>query len=166
MTFRLTRTIAVSAAIALAGCSAGHTEHAHALATSFLARANAICATAVRVQATHPFPIEHFDPTNPSPAQLPIVAAYFSRYGRSHQLAHDLDDLGEPSSGVDDWQHLRTLIHQVSANADAQIAAGRRHDVAAFESAVAAAAILQRRIAALGQELGFAAGDACAHEFG
>lgn len=163
-------TITLGALIVLAGCSTQHapphTPHPDLLAAPFLARANAICAAAVRIQTAHPFPLEHFNPTKPDPAQLPAVAAYFSRYGRSHQLRDGLDALGDPPGAAGDWRQLRTLIHQLSTNADTQIAAARRRDVAAFETTVAVAASLQQRIATLGTRLGFAASDPCAHEFG
>jgi hypothetical protein len=125
-----------------------------------------VCAPSAALASAHPFPLKSFDVRHPNPSDLPVIADYFSRYGGGAKVARGLDALGDPPSHVTEWHRLLGLIHAVTDNAAAQIAADRAQDVAAFESTVNRSDALTRQVSRLGAKLGFASSDECARVFG
>jgi hypothetical protein len=153
------------AAVSLVGCGSARSGSS-AMDAPFLAKANAICVQAVQIQAAHPFPLKSFDVQHPDPSQLPVIADYFSQYGQAATTTSQLTALGAPPDHRADWQHMLSLLQQVSTNADAQIRADRNQDLAAFAATAAESQTLTAQIDKLGRSLGFAPADPCAREFG
>jgi hypothetical protein len=150
-------------ALPIAACSSKQTATADG---SFLSSANAICAKAVAKHDGHPFPVPDFDPLHPSTRDLPVVGRYLAQYGDASATAARLDALTAPANHQADWEKLRTLIDQATANAQRQIAAAERADVTGFEQTVTIARSLGKQIDELGSEFGFTSSSACSKVFG
>lgn len=158
--------LALLAAIALSVAACGSSTHPATAGSSLVSTANAICAVAVAKHDGHPFPIPNFNPLHPRVQDLPAVGRYFARYGDASATAARLDALPAPPQRHADWQKLRTLIDQATANAQRQIAAAKRSDVTGFEQTVAIARSLAKQINQVGTKLGFTSSSACSKVFG
>jgi hypothetical protein len=132
---------------------------------AFRDRANAVCAPAVAALKEHPFPIQNFDPQNPTADQLRIVADYFSTY-RGPEVGKKLEQLGEPKKGAAAWDRLRDVVRQSDANAQTQIAVARAGDVQGFKATVDKAVALHKKFVKAGPAAGFPARSACGTYYG
>jgi hypothetical protein len=158
--------LTVAAALGLAACSSSSSSASGDVDSSFVAKANAICATAVAEHQGGKLPIANFDPLHPQPSQLPAIGQYFAKYGGAIATTTQLDGLAPPGKHAADWTKLRTLLDQVAANSQRQITAAENSDVAAFETTVHTASSLSVQIDKLGPQLGFADSSPCHKVYG
>jgi hypothetical protein len=161
--------LVLTATIALSVAACGSSKHTATvgIGSSFVAKANAICAKAVAKHDGHPFPVPNFDPLHPSARDLPAVGRYFAQYGdAATNTTARLDALAAPPRQHADWEKLRALIDEAAANAQRQIAAAERSDIAGFEQTVTTARSLAKQINEIGPRLGFTSSSACSKVFG
>jgi hypothetical protein len=160
--------LVLTAATALSAAACGSSKHTATAGKggSFVSKANAICAKAVAKHDGHPFPVLNFDPLHPSARDLPAVGRYFAQYGDAAATTARLDALAAPARHHADWERLRALIDEAAANAQRQIAAAERSDIAGFEQTVTTARSLAKQINEIGPTLGFTSSSACAKLFG
>lgn len=157
---------AVCAACGGAGSQSGAQSRTPRLESSFITRANALCAPPLAVQRAHPFPLASFDPEHPQPDALPTVGTYFRRYGAASDVAAGLVALGSPVHAAADWQRMITMVKAVARNASAQNSAAEQHDASEFTRTVHVAVSLAASIRTLGGELGFKGDSPCARFYG
>ena len=158
--------LALMAAFALSAAACGSGKHPATAGSSFVSTANAICTKAVAKHDSHPFPIPNFNPLHPRAQDLPAVGRYLAQYGDGSATTARLDALSAPPRHHADWEKLRALIDQATANAQRQIAAAERSDVTEFEQTVITARSLTRQINQIGPELGFTSSSPCSKVFG
>lgn len=152
--------------IALAMNACGGSSSTNKVDSAFGARANAVCASAAAAHEPHPFPLKNFDPHHATTAQLAAVAAYMSRYSNLSQTTSALVKLGEPTTGVVSWDHLRELIQQAAGAGQAQITAAKAGDASRFGTLVDEAHAVQQKIDKAGPSAGFAGSSACGRYYG
>ena len=148
----------------IAACSSS--KSAADVDTAFIAKANTICADAVAQHNGAAFPVADFDPLHPKAADLPAIGAYFARYGKAAATAARLDALGPPTERQAAWTRLRAVVDHVAENAQRQIDAARKSDVAGFEQTVRIARSLSARIEQLAPVVGFSPSSPCRKVFG
>jgi hypothetical protein len=158
--------LVLTAATALSVAACGSSRHTATVDSSFISKANAICAKAVVEHDGHPFPLPNFNPLHPSARDLPAVGRYFAQYGDARATTARLDALAVPAKHHADWEKLRALINQAAANAQRQIAVAERSDVTGFEQTVTSARSLAKQIDEIGPKLGFTSSSACSKLFG
>ena len=159
------RTVVIGiACLAFGACGAPSAKRIDA---AFRARADLVCASALRIRARHPFPLPNFNPTDhPTKSQLMTVADYFSAYGTAASTYAALARLGVPAKGAETWRSLLALLAQDKANAAAQINVARSGDVKGFVASVHAGERMHARIVNAGRAAGFADSSACARYVG
>ena len=158
----LAATVLAAGALAAACSSSGN---GGAVEAAFISRANAVCQPAVSQREAETMPVPSFDPTNPPASELPAIGAYFASPSPT-AVAAQLVALGSPKKDATDWQRLMTLINSVASNAQAQVAAAKRSDVAGFVATVHTAQSLSHRVDSVGKKVGFSSNSACAKVFG
>lgn len=157
--------VLATAGLAAAACSSS-SKHTGDVDTAFVAKANAICATAVAKHGGAKLPVANFDPLHPDPGDLPAIGQYFARYGGATTTAAQLDALDAPRKHQGDWTKLRALVDEVATNARLQISAAEQSDIPAFEKTVHKARTLANRIDGIGPKLGFTDSSPCRKVFG
>ncbi len=132
---------------------------------AFRDRALAVCQQAVESQgAWAPFPGGTFDPANPDPAKLAVVATWLTDEVAPtiDTWRDDLVALGAPATGVDAWTDVITEARATSTFNDAQIAAASSADPIAFGKATVELRASHGRLAAAARAAGV---PACADMF-
>ena len=133
---------------------------------AFRDRALAVCQQALELQkAWAPFPAGSFDPANPDPAKLAVVARWLTTEVAPtfDGWRDDLEALGAPTAGIDAWASVVAEAKATSTFNDAQIAAASSADPTAFAKATADLRASHDRLATATGRAGVAA---CADLFG
>jgi hypothetical protein len=168
--------LAMLAAVTLAACGGGNDESAASTATTaagakiapaFLAKVDAVCARAnKRFAANGQFPFQSFDPLHPDSKVLPKVGEFFRpNIATERMVENQLRALGEPATGVPQWNAIRTHAIASEANAIKQVHAALASDVTGFVATVKEADRLHGQVDAEAQAAGFAASSPCAKVF-
>ncbi len=116
-------------------------------------------------KAWAPFPAGSFDPANPDPAKLAVVARWLTTEVAPtfDSWRDDLEALGAPTAGTDAWASVVAEAKATSTFNDAQIAAASSADPTAFAKATADLRASHDRLATATGRAGVAA---CADLFG
>jgi hypothetical protein len=131
---------------------------ATALDPSFVARADAVCASAKsRIDAHGPFPYGNFDALHPDVKLLPKIGAFFAQVqSTSDRVPVELRQLGSPQKAQTLWHKMLALAKEDRAIADRQIAAAKASDVTGFVATVNAVHVTDMQLQKLAHEGGFA----------
>ena len=119
-------------AVAVSACGGGDDSSDAAAAT--VDQVEGICADwKATVDERGDFPVDDFDPENPSPDDLPAVGAYFaSGESAAEQAIAELRALSPPAEVQADVDALVSALEQQLENAKTQASAAQAGDVAAF----------------------------------
>jgi hypothetical protein len=101
------------------------------------------------------FPVDDFDPENPSPDDLPAVGDYFDAGIEANEEAiATIDQLVVPSEIEADVDALVEALQTALANTKTQITAAQAGDVEAFKATLATAGSTQEDVKGVADELG------------
>jgi hypothetical protein len=164
--------VAAVAVLVVAGCTTAH--HVDPLATStqvpvdttFVAKADTACTTAVKNVAQRKFPYLDFNPTNPNVSELPGIGAFYDASKFSHDELTFVHDLGEPATGKGTWKAFVDQVGQEQTELAVQISAAEASNKTAFVESVNRLATIETRIDSLAVAAGFAQDSDCITLFG
>ena len=101
------------------------------------------------------FPVDDFDPENPSPDDLPAVGEYFaSGESAAEEAIAELRRLSPPADVEADVDALVTALEQQLESAKVQAAAARASDAAAFTATLPSASSSQEAVQEAADDLG------------
>lgn len=126
--------VALATLTALTSCGSDDASSGPAVGASFAKQAAAACKDASALkQAQRPFPFPDFNPSQPDPSKLPIIAPYLEETVHTFQAwLADLKALGEPPTGQDAWDDLVSDVQRHVEIATDQQQAAEDGDVATF----------------------------------
>jgi hypothetical protein len=131
---------------------------------SFIARVDAICASAAA--SSKPFPYPNFNPGRPDVKTLPKVGAFFARQQAvADALPKQLRQLGSPTTGQAIWSRMLALATQDRVIADRQIKAAKASDVAGFVATLQPVTTVSQQLQALARQAGFPSSSPCGKVF-
>ena len=125
-------------ALGLGGCGGDSEPSASA---DVVAQVEAVCAALQdELDARGDFPVDGFDPENPSPEALPVVGAYFaSATAATEEALQSLRDLDAPAEIQPEFDAFTAAMAAQLASAKQQVAAAKKSDVAGFTATLATA---------------------------
>ena len=101
------------------------------------------------------FPVDEFDPENPSPDDLPAVGEYFaSGEPAADEAIAELRALSPPAEVEADIDALVSTLEEQLENAKTQAAAAKTRDVAGFTATLDAASTSMEAVKEAADELG------------
>ena len=162
--------VLVALAVALACCSTALGAHAQstAITPKFIVNANKLCAT-INTGFNHTlgkFPFSNFDPTKPDLKTLPLVGKYFAKaLPLRRPIPGELRGLGEPTTGKQAWDAIRSLALRANAAAITQVSAALASNSKAFVATVNQITQLHNAIVAKATAAGFPKNSACGQTF-
>ena len=141
-------------AIGASACG-GDDEPSEATAAT-VEQVNGICADwKATLDERGGFPVEHFDPENPSPDLLPAVGEYFaSGEPAAEEAIAELGALLPPAEVEADVDALVSALEQQLENAKTQASAAKTRDVAGFTATLDGASTSMEAVKEAADELG------------
>ncbi len=105
-----------------------------AVGAAFRTRAVAVCNAALaQKKAEGPFPYPDFNPTQPDPSKLPLIAPFLAKTATTFQTwLNEMQALGQPPSGQAPWADLVGAVSSHARIATEQAAAARSGDIQTF----------------------------------
>jgi hypothetical protein len=128
-------------AVGLGACGGDSGSSLDQASADVVARVEAVCAgLRDELDARGDFPVDDFDPENPSPDALPVVGKYFASANAATEKALQwLRDLDAPTEIQPKLDALTDTMVAQLAGAKEQVAAAQNSDVAGFTATLAAA---------------------------
>lgn len=147
--------IAVCLTLGASACGGDGSESVDASA-ALIGQIDGICDDwRERVDERGPFPVESFDPEDPSPGDLPAVGDYFAAgHPAAEETIAELRHLSPPSSLAADVETLVSAVERQLENGKTQASAARIGDVAAFTATLEEAVSSQEDLEEAADELG------------
>ena len=146
--------VGVCLAIGASACGGGDEPNATTAAT--VEQVNGICTDwKATLDERGDFPVEEFDPENPSQDDLPAVGEYFaSGEPAADEAIVQLRALSPPTEAEADVEALVSALEVQLENAKTQASAARVRDVAGFTATLDAASTSMEAVKEAADELG------------
>jgi hypothetical protein len=143
-------------------------SQAQTVSPPFIAKTDKLCAaiSARFSRALGKFPYPNFDPLEPDPKTLPRVGKHFAKALPIRRAIPDqLRGLGEPTSGKQTWDAIRSLALQENTAGIKQVSAALASNAKAFVVTVKQIDQLQHAIKARAAAAGFPKSSPCGKIF-
>jgi hypothetical protein len=143
-------------AVGLGGCGGDSEPSLDQASADVVAQVEGVCAALHdELDARGDFPVDGFDPENPSPEALPVVGDYFASATTATEMALvSLRDLDAPAEIRPELDALTVAMAAQLASAKNQVAAAKRSDVAGFTATLATASTTIEDVDEAADELG------------
>ncbi|MGH3079126.1 MAG: hypothetical protein ACRDPZ_13225 [Gaiellaceae bacterium] len=151
----------VCLALGASACGGDDSDESSDASSAVIEQIDGICTDWKQaLDARGDFPVEGFDPENPSQQDLPAVGDYFaSGHAAAEEAIANLRQLSPPADIDAEVEALISALDQGLASAKAQASAAQAGDVAAFTATLSDVASLQEAVEDAADELGV---DSCA----
>lgn len=128
-------------AVGLGACGGDSEPSLDEASADVVTQAESVCATLKGdLDARGEFPVDDFDPANPSQDALPVVGDYFASANAATEKAlQSLRRLDPPTEIQPELDALTDAMAAQLASAKQQVAAAQNSDVAGFTATLAAA---------------------------
>ncbi len=128
-------------AVGLGGCGGDSGSSLDQASADVVAQVEDVCAALQdELDARGDFPVDGFDPENPSPEALPVVGEYFaSATAATGKALQSLRDLAAPAEIQPKLDAFTAAMAAQLASAKLQVAAAKKSDVAGFTATLATA---------------------------
>lgn len=105
-----------------------------AVGATFASKAVSVCDAALaQKKAQGEFPYPDFNPTDPDPSKLPLIAPFLAETAVTFQTwQSEMEALGQPPSGQAAWNDLVGAVSDHARIATEQAAAAKRGDIQTF----------------------------------
>lgn len=146
----------------------GARSQATAISPQFIAKADRLCAklNARFSSALGTFPFQDFDAFHPDLKTLPLVGKHFAKaLPIRRAIPAELRGLGEPTTGKQAWDAIRSLALQVNATGIKQVSVALASNAKGFVPTVSQMHRLHNAIVAKAITAGFAKTSACGETF-
>jgi hypothetical protein len=127
--------------VGLAACGGDSEPSLDQASADVVAQADDVCAEMRdELDARGDFPVNHFEPENPSPEALPVVGDYFASANAATEKAlQSLRNLEPPTEIQPELDALTDAMAAQLASAKVQVAAAQNSDVAGYTATLSAA---------------------------